>query len=94
MTYDGRVEIHLGSILQIDEKMRMVKELLYNGYIEDTEYVTLNVSDTSRAIQRPITTAPVITAPVAGESDDESSEDGEGSEDGENADENADTTAE
>ena len=88
MTYDGRVEIHLGSVLQIDEKMRMVKELLYNGYIADTEYVTLNVSDTSRAIQRPITTAPLITAPLTDEGDEESTEDGE------NADENAGNTDE
>ena len=63
LVYDARVEIHLGSVLQIDEKMRMIKELLYGGYIAETEHVTLNVSDTSRAIQRPITTAPLPTLP-------------------------------
>ncbi len=78
LTYDDRVEINIGSILQIDEKMRIIKELLFNGYIADTEYVTLDVSDTSRAIQRPITTALVSTAPTT--DTDEEDADGDGSE--------------
>lgn len=76
MTYDDRVVIHLGSILQIDEKMRIVKELVFNGYIAETEHVTLDVSDPTRARQRPITTAPVTAAPVT-EDTDEDSGDGE-----------------
>ncbi|MBQ9483707.1 MAG: FtsQ-type POTRA domain-containing protein [Ruminiclostridium sp.] len=90
MTYDARVEIHLGSVLQIDEKMRAVNELLNNGYIADTEYVTLNASDPSRIIQRPITTAAIIVDTPEEESGEEG-EEGEGS--SENADENTDTTA-
>lgn len=87
MTYDGRVEIHLGSVLQIDEKMRMINELLYNGYIADTEHITLDVSDTSRAIQRPITTAPLETALPIEEPDEGEGEEGEeGDEDGETTD--------
>ena len=83
MTYDDRVEIHLGSILQIDEKMRIIRELVFNGYIADTEHVTLDVTDPTRARQRPITTAPpATTAPETEET----------AEDGETAGEAADTT--
>ncbi|MBR1832464.1 MAG: FtsQ-type POTRA domain-containing protein [Ruminiclostridium sp.] len=74
MTYDDRVVIHLGSVLQIDEKMRIIKELVFNGYIAETEHVTLDVSDPSRAIQRPITTAPVTAAPVTEETDESEGE--------------------
>ena len=88
MTYDGRVEIHLGSVLQLDEKMRAIKELLYNGYIAETEYVTLNATDPSRIIQRPITTAAIITEEPVEESDEENGDDSE------TTDENSDTTAE
>ena len=77
MTYDERVEIHLGSILQIDEKMRMINELLYNGYIADTEHVTLDVSDANRAIQRPVTTAPLTTVPESTAPEDGEEEDPE-----------------
>ncbi len=83
MTYDDRVEIHLGSILQIDEKMRIIRELVFNGYIADTEHVTLDVTDPTRARQRPITTAPpATTAPETEET----------AEDGETAGEASDTT--
>ena len=83
MTYDDRVVIHLGSILQIDEKMRIIRELVFNGYIADTEHVTLDVTDPTRARQRPITTAPpATTAPETEET----------AEDGETAGEAADTT--
>lgn len=83
MTYDDRVVIHLGSILQIDEKMRIIRELVFNGYIADTEHVTLDVTDPTRARQRPITTAPPATAAPETE---------ETAEDGETAGEAADTT--
>lgn len=86
MTYDDRVVIHLGSILQIDEKMRIIKELLFNGYIAETEHVTLDVSDTNKAIQRPITTAPVTTVPETEETE-------EGEESSETSGESADVSA-
>ncbi len=75
LTYDNRVEIHIGSVLEIDQKMRIINELLFNGHIAETEHVTLDVSDTSRAIQRPITSAPLTPIPVIYEN--EESEDGE-----------------
>ena len=81
LTYDDRVEIHMGSILQLNEKVRIIRELLYNGYIAETEHVTLDVSDTSRAIQRPITSAPAIT--INDTEEDETSEEGEESEEDE-----------
>lgn len=62
MTYEDRIEIYLGSILQIDQKINVINELINEGYIAGTERITLDVSDPSRAIQRPITTTPAITA--------------------------------
>ncbi len=62
MIYEDRVEIYLGSILQIDQKIKIINELMDGGYIADTEKITLDISDPSRARQRPITSA-VVTAP-------------------------------
>ena len=62
MSYDDRIEIYLGSILQINEKIKMINELI-DKHIAETEFVTLDVSDVSRAIQRPITTSGAVTAP-------------------------------
>ena len=63
--------------------MRIIRELVFNGYIADTEHVTLDVTDPTRARQRPITTAPpATTAPETEET----------AEDGETAGEAADTT--
>ena len=53
LTYEDRVDILIGSVLQLDEKMRISDELLLNGYIAKTEYVTLDVTDVSRARVRP-----------------------------------------
>lgn len=75
LIYDDRVEINLGPILQLDEKMRIIHELLYNGHIAETEHVSLDVSDVKQARQRPITSAPVTAAPVTSET-----EEGEGGE--------------
>lgn len=55
LTYDNRIKIFIGSALDIDEKMKIANELLNNGYITDTERVTLDISNKSRVIQRPIT---------------------------------------
>ena len=72
LSFQDRVQIKLGSILQIDEKMRIIRELLYNGYIADTEFVTLDVSDPRRARQRPITTALVTEVPEESEEEPDS----------------------
>lgn len=58
MTYDNRVEITLGNMLQLEQKLTIVKELMEN-YIGEGEKVTLNVSNPERVVQRPIT--PLIT---------------------------------
>lgn len=74
MTYQNRIEIYLGSILQIDSKIRVINELIDNGYIAETEYVTLDVSEPSRAIQRPITAEIVVTEPPVTYETDENGE--------------------
>lgn len=74
LVYDDRIEINLGSMLQLEEKLTIVKELAEN-YIADTEKVTLDVSNPERVVQRPITplvtpvstTAPVTEAPEEAE---------------------------
>lgn len=74
LVYDDRIEINLGSMLQLEEKLTIVKELTEN-YIEDTEKVTLDVSNPERVVQRPITpfatsvstTEPPETAPEEAE---------------------------
>ncbi|MBQ9382947.1 MAG: FtsQ-type POTRA domain-containing protein [Ruminiclostridium sp.] len=79
LTYDDRVELCIGSVLQLNEKMRIANELLTNGYIGETERVRLDISDTGKAIQRPITvtTVPVRTTAPAGETSAETDENGE-----------------
>ena len=81
LTYDNRIEIRLGSILQLDEKVRIIRELLFNGHIAETEYVTLDVSDITKVYQRPITTTAASTTPPQEEPDEEE------------PDENSETTA-
>ena len=61
LVYDDRIEINLGSMLQLEEKLTIVKELAEN-YIADTEKVTLDVSNPERVVQRPIT--PLVTSVV------------------------------
>ena len=78
LVYDDRIEINLGSMLQLEEKLTIVKELAEN-YIADTEKVTLDVSNPERVVQRPITplvtsvstTAPVTEAPEEAENTDD-----------------------
>ena len=74
MTYDDRVEIYLCSILQIDQKIKIINELMDGGYIAETEKITLDISDPSRARQRPITSAVVTTPPPEDEEPEESGE--------------------
>ncbi len=59
MTYEDRVEITLGSILQLEQKLAIIKELVEN-YIAPTEEVTLDVSNPERVVQRPLT--PLVTS--------------------------------
>lgn len=56
MTYEDRIEVYLGSILSIDQKITALNELMNGGYITATEKITLDLSDPSRGITRPITT--------------------------------------
>ncbi len=97
ITYDDRIDMYIGSVLQLDEKMRIAHELLYKGYISDTDRVTLDISDTSKAIQRPITMQAVTAAPAEPETDTSAAnEDGTPAEEttGETAEENGETAPE
>lgn len=61
MTYDDRVVIIIGNVLQLDEKLTIVKELVSNPqYIGPADKVSLNVSNPEKVVERPIT--PLITA--------------------------------
>lgn len=61
MTYEDRVVITLGSVLQLEQKLSIIKELV-TTYIGEDEKVTLDVSNPVRVVQRPIT--PMATATV------------------------------
>lgn len=61
MTYEDRIEINLGSILQLEQKLIIIKELIEN-YIGENERVTLDVSNPERVVQRPLT--PLVTSVV------------------------------
>lgn len=74
LTYDKRVLISIGSALDLDKKMAMAKELLTKGHIGETEHVTLDLTNTISAVQRPITSAPQTTEPAE---ETEEGEDGE-----------------
>ena len=72
LTYENRITMFIGSSLNINEKMKIAKELLSNGYIAETEHVTLDISDITRVIQRPVTTtAPQTLPPEETAEDDE-----------------------
>lgn len=63
ITYEDRVKVTLGSILQLEEKLTIVKELVENPkYIGKSDKVSLNVSNPEKVYQRPLT--PLITSPV------------------------------
>lgn len=62
ITYEDRVQVTLGSILQLEEKLTIVKALVENPtYIGKNDKVALNVSNPERVRQRPLT--PLITLP-------------------------------
>ncbi len=80
LVYEDRIEINLGSMLQLEEKLTIVKELAEN-YIAETEKVTLDVSNPERVVQRPVT--PLVTsvstsAPVTEEPAEDTSEEENG----------------
>ncbi len=77
LTYDNRVVIYLGSVLQIDEKMRIIKELLCNGHIGETERVSLDVSDVTNTRQRPLTVTSKYTTPATSAPAETGAENGE-----------------
>ncbi len=64
LTYQDRIKIFIGSIIDIDQKTKIAHELITGGYIGETEYVTLDISDPSKARQRPITTTAINVAPM------------------------------
>ena len=63
LSYEDRIMIHIGSDLELDQKMKIARELIYGRYIGETEHVTLDISNPSRARQRAVTTVPPLTAP-------------------------------
>ncbi len=74
LTYEDRVKITIGTTLQLQEKLVIAKELLEN-HVADTEKVTLDISNTERVVQRPITSIPVrTTAPETSPEDSDSEE--------------------
>ncbi len=90
LVYDNRIEINLGSMLQLEEKLTIVKELAEN-YISDNEKVTLDVSNPERVVQRPIT--PLVTS-VSTSAPPETTPAEEGAEDGNVQEDNAEVTVE
>lgn len=62
MTCENRILIRLGSILQLEEKLTMAKEIIEN-YIEPAAHVSLDVSSGEKVVQRPLTSA-TVTVPT------------------------------
>lgn len=60
LTYEDRIKINIGSVLQLDEKLKMAKELVEN-HIGKTEKVSLDITNTEHAFQRPLTEQPQRT---------------------------------
>lgn len=72
ITYDDRVFVRLGNILSLDEKLTMAKEVI-EKYVGSGERVSLDVTNTDRVVQRPITAAP-SNAPDTSASEDADTE--------------------
>lgn len=78
VTYDDRIEVTLGSMLQLEQKLTILKELAEN-YIAPTEKVRLDISNPERVVQRPITplvTSVATTTPPETEEPEETAEPG------------------
>lgn len=54
MTYEDRIKIKLGTIYELDQKLSMVKELI-DEYIDSGARVSLDVTNTDKVFQRPLT---------------------------------------
>lgn len=63
MTYDDRIKIKLGTIYELDQKLSMVKELI-DDYIDSGARVSLDVTNTDKVFQRPLTSTARTTEPV------------------------------
>lgn len=80
MTYEDRIKIKLGTIYQLEQKLSMVKELI-DKYIDDGARVSLDVTNTDKVIQRPLTSVqtrpPETTPPETEETGEQTSENAE-----------------
>ena len=77
LIYKDRIQIKIGSIIEIDQKTKIAHELITGGYIGETEHVMLDISDPSKARQRPITSTPITAAPVEEPTEPETDENGD-----------------
>lgn len=60
LTYEDRIKITIGSVLQLDEKLKIAKELIEN-HIAKGEKVSLDITNIEHAVQRPLTEQPQRT---------------------------------
>lgn len=75
LTYEDRIKITIGNTISLDEKLKIAKELIDN-HIGEAERVTLDISNTERVVQRPITTTPArTTVPETEETSEDSDSD-------------------
>ena len=72
LTYEDRIKITIGTTINLKEKLKIAKELIEN-HIGEAERVTLDISNTERVVQRPITTTPARTTPPPTEEPEEDS---------------------
>lgn len=72
MTCEDRLLIRLGSVLQLEEKLTMAKEIIEH-YIEPEARVSLDVSSGEKVVQRPLTSAPAAV-PTETETEDDPTE--------------------
>lgn len=73
MTYEDRIKIKLGTIYELDQKLAMVKELI-DDYIDSGARVSLDVTNTDKVFQRPLTSAARTTEPITEETNEETEE--------------------
>lgn len=63
MMYDDRIKIKIGTIYELEQKLIMVKELIAE-YVDDGARVSLDVTNTDKVIQRPLTSTARTTVPI------------------------------
>lgn len=77
ITYDNRVRILIGSVLELDQKMTIAVNLV-KEQIRPEERVSLDITNTERAVQRPLTSYTAATsAPITEEIPEETEEHGD-----------------